>query len=120
MIRPPFSPAGWHQHDERGQDSEGGDEAMTDEERPKTRMKYEAGFKRILAVLAVCWAVFCLIVVAAIFQHRQGPLRPGDETAVGIFLAAAVFVLVLGYVFFFKVVPWIIERFESLTDLPPR
>ena len=86
---------------------------MTEEERPKGRMKYEAGFKRIYAVLAVCWAGFCVFVVAAILHRRHGPLRPGDETAVGIFLAAAVIVPALGYGFFFKVIPWIIEGFRK-------
>jgi hypothetical protein len=64
-------------------------------------------------VLAAFWAGFCLFVVAAIFYQRQGSLRSGDEKAVGIFLAAAVIAPALGYAFFFKLVPWIIERFRS-------
>jgi hypothetical protein len=85
---------------------------MTDAEQPKASAWMKA-FKRIFAVLAVCWAVFCLIVVAAILYRRQGQLRSGDVTAVGIFLAGAVIVPALGYAFFFKLVPWIIEGFRK-------
>ena len=54
-----------------------GEEAMTDEERPKVRarLKYEAGFKRIFAVLAVCWAALCLILVAVV-SRGPDPLSP--------------------------------------------
>jgi hypothetical protein len=101
-----------HQHAERGADSEAAEEAMTDEERPnaRPRLKYQAGFKRIFAVLAVCWVALCLIAVAATLHGPQNQL---DDAFVGVLLAAAVIVPALGYVFFFRVVPWIIEGFRK-------
>jgi hypothetical protein len=70
---------------------------MTDEEQPnaRARMKYEAGLKRIFAVLAVCWVAACVAV--AMHNHDAEVL------------AAAVLWPALGYAFFFKVLPWIIE-----------
>ena len=86
---------------------------MTDEEQPKVRarLKYEAGFKRIFAVLAVCWLAYYLwpgIVVIV----RGGYINVGSLVSR---LAVAVIVLALGYIFFFffRVVPWIMEGFRN-------
>jgi hypothetical protein len=72
-------------------------------------LKYEAGFKRIFAVLAVCWVAYFLwpgIAVIVLGGYIDvGPLVSR--------LAVAGIVLVLGYIFFFGVVPWIMEGFRN-------
>jgi hypothetical protein len=76
---------------------------MTDEERRKVRarLQYEAGFKRIFAVLAACWVAYYLwpgiaVIVRGLYI---------DVGSLVSRLAVAVMVLVLGYIFFFGVVP---------------
>jgi hypothetical protein len=74
--------AGDHEHAERGADSEGSEEAITNEEKlgeeeqPEARaqIKYKEGLKRIYVVFVVCWVAFFLMFpIASLFYAVTKP-----------------------------------------------
>jgi hypothetical protein len=67
-------------------------------------MNYRRGFGRIYATLTVLW-----LVLAALVAINEPTLR-GDQLLVTVI---AIAVPVIGYVFFFVVVPWIARGFRS-------
>jgi len=64
-------------------------------------LNYQRGFKRLFAVIAVCWMAFWL------WAASQSP--PQSYTLIIIAFA----VPAAGYALFFTVVPWIARGFKS-------
>jgi hypothetical protein len=68
-------------------------------------MNYERGFKRIYAVLAVCW--IAVYIPYLINISRNNGLPTTLAFALGVVLQ-----LTLAYLFCFRIVPWIIKGFR--------
>ena len=69
-------------------------------------MNYERGFKRMYAVFAICWSAVC---VMSVLSHSQGL---SFLNAIGAVLVAIAVPLILGYLLFFRAIPWIVRGFK--------
>jgi peptidoglycan/LPS O-acetylase OafA/YrhL len=73
-------------------------------------MNHERGWKRIYAVAVVCWVAFCLVCV---WMTENNPYNMASrEEEVLWILVAAILVPIVGYIFFFRAIPWIVRGFK--------